>query len=483
MKDNPLPLPPDIIDVILTFLSNYFTLRATILSSKLFYNVFKMRSSSILLAVSWNHIGPALPQAIMVLRCIPRTDDSGNPSETPWEETDSMFPITKTEYRMLARNAMVVERLEDLFSSRHKDRTSQTSVLDSTESWRFRRAMYRTMLYTKVFPREKYFREYEDFEEDPDPDDLEEEQIARQELLLKFSSSDLRELHSVVQFLMEIATWTATSECGDSSEVDEDVIIPYGPTQILDAYEAGSIIDLIPLITFGIETLPPMLEGYISDSFDMVWEEREEEPPPDDATHWRSILESVRSDKDTCKYIPFHCCKCDKIWGFDLWNETNWDYLKGVSKWLHTSHLPLLFKANLINNAVDRWLRLNTENEPLFTSTLLSDIHRLRLPAYESWHKEDWMCEECIIDIIRNHLHIWYRERNRSEGKTIPGDCWYGYDCTTQHVLEHATRYDHFCEPTRSIDAVPLETGPQTLSTYIARLLAYPSQRGLREDM
>jgi hypothetical protein len=119
-----LPLDDDIIDRILTFLPCFSALRATLLASKHFHTVFKMHPNSIIRAVAYNITGPALPQAMRVIRYSPRRPDSEGDSEstplpTPWAETHPISPITGEEARKLIANAAVVSALEDLFSSRH----------------------------------------------------------------------------------------------------------------------------------------------------------------------------------------------------------------------------------------------------------------------------------------------------------------------------------------------------------------------------
>lgn len=105
-----LPLDDDIVDRILTFLPDFSTLGAIILTSQHFYNVFKIHSNSIIRAVAYNITGPALPQAISLLR---------SPSEpNAWLETDPVSPITGLEAQSLVKNATVVAALENLFSSR-----------------------------------------------------------------------------------------------------------------------------------------------------------------------------------------------------------------------------------------------------------------------------------------------------------------------------------------------------------------------------
>ena len=117
-----LPLDDDIIDRIMTFLPTFSALSATILASKHFYAIFKVHSNSIIRSVAYNITGPALYQAMRVIRYTPKQPDlqhSGTSTQTStWVETDPVSPITAEEAILLNENAVVVKALEDLFSSR-----------------------------------------------------------------------------------------------------------------------------------------------------------------------------------------------------------------------------------------------------------------------------------------------------------------------------------------------------------------------------
>ncbi|KAG6896274.1 hypothetical protein C0992_009397 [Termitomyces sp. T32_za158] len=105
-----------------------------------------------------------------------------------WSEDDDIGLITGEECRQLVEDATIVRDLEDLFSFRHKDRTSHSSVLNPMESLRFRRAIYRLMLVAKTFPADEYEDEDEDEDdEDYDPAILEHDRLARKNLFTRSS--------------------------------------------------------------------------------------------------------------------------------------------------------------------------------------------------------------------------------------------------------------------------------------------------------
>ncbi|KAJ7145252.1 hypothetical protein C8R46DRAFT_1131117 [Mycena filopes] len=109
------PLSDDILDRVLTLLSDFESLRATILSSKAAYAVFTARPQSIIhCAVAENLLGPALLPAIHLIRNIPPESSYENPHT-------------------------------------HKDRSTKSNKLSAVESFRFIRALYRIMLFADVF--------------------------------------------------------------------------------------------------------------------------------------------------------------------------------------------------------------------------------------------------------------------------------------------------------------------------------------------
>ncbi|KAJ7078676.1 hypothetical protein C8R44DRAFT_582257, partial [Mycena epipterygia] len=137
-------LDDDIIDRVLTFLSDFETLQAAILCSNR-CTPFSPHPHSIVEAVAFNLIGPALLSAMNVIR-----------NNSPVATVDDWWPtevdvLTPEDMRKLSKNAVVVNTFQDIFSFRHKDRRSESSKLNPEESLRFTRALYRIMLFAKVF--------------------------------------------------------------------------------------------------------------------------------------------------------------------------------------------------------------------------------------------------------------------------------------------------------------------------------------------
>ncbi|KAJ7034269.1 hypothetical protein C8F04DRAFT_903450, partial [Mycena alexandri] len=202
-----LPLDDDIVDRIMTFCPTFSALQSTILASKAFYSIFQTHPKSIMRAVAYNIVGPALPQALRVVRYEYHNDDSDirqakdlTPNELaekcPEDHTPSV--ITAQEKRMLLENSEIVDELEDVYSFTQKDRTSRTSVLTPDESHRFRRAMYRIMLYTGIFRGDRYSIEELD---ELSAEDVQRIQAQRTAVLSEFPTDELREIWAVVRFL------------------------------------------------------------------------------------------------------------------------------------------------------------------------------------------------------------------------------------------------------------------------------------------
>lgn len=111
-------LNSDIVDLIMTSLADYETLKSTILTCKSFHAVFQAHQNSILTSVAYNLAGPTLPHALSVLRY------SADLPATFLGEACSSYnivgspPISLPEMPDLERNAAVVHRLEDLYSVR-----------------------------------------------------------------------------------------------------------------------------------------------------------------------------------------------------------------------------------------------------------------------------------------------------------------------------------------------------------------------------
>lgn len=161
-------LPTDVIHEILVLLSDFSTLSAAIRTSKSFYDTFQARSKLIVRAVLINAVGPALPQAARLEQYkqnVASTDDPrilALPSEDHFRGPN--IELTRATALAMEKCASAVRILEDFYSIRYvvdlssvllsstrgrhsfKDRTCRSSRLNSEETLRFGRAMYRYWL-------------------------------------------------------------------------------------------------------------------------------------------------------------------------------------------------------------------------------------------------------------------------------------------------------------------------------------------------
>jgi len=126
---NSLPVNDDVLDRLFHFAPSVDALASLALTSKAFHDVFSRHPTSINLATAYNIAGPALPQAIRVVRCpeyVSIYERNNNDDErtacvenTLPAETMEMSPITTAELRALEHVANVAIKLEHLFSIRY----------------------------------------------------------------------------------------------------------------------------------------------------------------------------------------------------------------------------------------------------------------------------------------------------------------------------------------------------------------------------
>lgn len=84
-----------------------------------------------------------------------------------------------------------------------------------------------------------------------------------------------------------------------------DLALSLGPGAILAAHQAGSIdgiIDRLGELNFFIGDGSGIDIGYISHPLNKIWEKRKTKPPPNDASHYKSILDVIHGEHDTCMY-------------------------------------------------------------------------------------------------------------------------------------------------------------------------------------
>ncbi|KAH8834725.1 hypothetical protein DL96DRAFT_1701754 [Flagelloscypha sp. PMI_526] len=157
----------DLTERLFTFIPDFGTLKYTVLVNRNCWDVFKNRKEWILHQVSLNVAGLAVDDALRLIRynfsdwwhsyegaslCEYWDNVLDNYVEYQppvWSATK--HPVKPNEMKSLEKVATEAERLEDLFSFRHKSRHSQKSILTSNESFKISRAVYRLALFRKIF--------------------------------------------------------------------------------------------------------------------------------------------------------------------------------------------------------------------------------------------------------------------------------------------------------------------------------------------
>ncbi|KAJ8081063.1 hypothetical protein PM082_017904 [Marasmius tenuissimus] len=449
---NGLPLDDDILNQILNHLPDFDSLKATILSTKSFYNVYNAHPNSIRRAVAKNVVGPALPEALRVVRHHDPDDE-----DAPEGDTDESAPITNGEISELVENARLFGALEDVFSLRHKNRKFKKSQLTYEESLRFQRAIYRLALYSKVFPGLALFQDfYEDSDEDNTVEPQAKKRIEQIAFLRHFSVLDLRQIYSVSEFLTDLVRW---SEAGDSLDgsVDTDsngkagLALSCGPEIIYRCYNEGSTeILMVELDWYDDDDPPPFFDGYITDPLSKLFKEHDFKGTFEDATHWQSIVDDIVGIHDSCSH-------CGQEGGFNLWGPSTYEYLHQTTPSLRPgTGLVSLLKGELSKNPIEKRyfgrLIKNIPRDENIYEHVIQDLldSDYKTPEYEDWKPDDWFCTECLTKFLEENLHLWLLDKKIQDGEEIPGDCWYGWDCRTQiHKREHASKLNHICEPTK----------------------------------
>ncbi|KAJ7450360.1 hypothetical protein FB451DRAFT_722014 [Mycena latifolia] len=445
-----LDLPTDILDRILQCSPTFKTLYAAIRVSKVWYQVFETHPKSIVHAVTENDVGPALPEAMALLRYSAASKQCGDPDLGDEDADDdeqessgkSNCEMGRKEYALLRKNAAVVKDLEVAFSMRYRDKLDRTSQLTWAESWRFARAMYRIMLYCAVF------RMYDDEdgvrELENQHDVIEAQRFA---MLDAFSTEELVELNAALVFLGDIAD-EATGKAGnyfdddDDDDDDDDVpegvrewFLSAGPAAILKAHQYKEADVLVERIGYTVWLAGPfmLLSGYFATPLHMIWDSRGIAAPVESDVEQNNPL----LDAPVIRSVP--CDRCAHVCSSKLWHEHNWDAL----------HLEprVLLKGKLADNFTEIEY-LDAAKPSKNIPKLISDIYTLATEDFKDWKKSESLCGGCLTKFLSAHLHLWLFEYKVKDGWDAPEDCWYGYECRTQtSVTLHALTKNHLCKP------------------------------------
>ncbi|KAK7050233.1 hypothetical protein R3P38DRAFT_2862374, partial [Favolaschia claudopus] len=411
-----LPLNHDVLDCIMASSPDFDTLHSSLLISKIFFSAFQTRPKGITWDVAHSVVGSALPQALRVLR-YPYGDNTpeSEPLAMAAASPESSIPesITAQEKHALTENSKMIQTLEDIYSFTNKDRTSKTSVLTDLETLRFKRAMYRFSLYSKIFPSTAYIQF---------PfDDLLPHRLLKQRMAILdvYPTEELLELSSVVEFVRSMLD-VAKKYTGDDLN---EFLLSTGPSGALMVWKYWNyyvLEDRVDLEFVEEEVIPPGMVDYFS-------------------TPLQKVLEELNGENDCCS-------QCGAPDGLGLYCEANWHRFP--------SRLRYLLRVNLCSNTTishsffEKALKLECSAE---LNALYGDLFTLRndtTPAFDAWERSASYCQRCLYRFFDEHIWIWFLNERVNEGWTPPENCPDGFDCRLQGKdRAHEEEKNHLCFP------------------------------------
>ncbi|KAG9315217.1 hypothetical protein JVU11DRAFT_4347 [Chiua virens] len=398
---------------------------------------------------------PLLSQALRLARC----QAAATPPKDACDLASENDVINKTpsreEERLLLSNACIVVALEDLFSWTEKDRTSRTSKLSRVESIRFQRALYRIWLICVLCgPRRFAIPDNTNEDSRRRSEDRIKSRKDQKSILQQFSLQELVQIRKIARFLVSTADWGVMAERRGYSGIDghdwKSMLLFAGPHALLRCYEDATS-EHLPTEHL---TKNSVYDGFLLYPLDEII--RAGNIKKDPLGFVGTILDNINGEHDCCRH-----CGNSHIHGIvpdapilpALYNESNWDYLKG----LLLGDSGFLVPGNLTDNL--------TEGEA-FTQALEGDWSRLlhqlfacRGDEYSQWLKQDWVCMICWMSFIRDTIWQWRVKQKVTAGDSIKQDCRNGYDCQKQRYktgLAHANRVNHLCKPIEGSDTSSL---------------------------
>ncbi|KAJ6472064.1 hypothetical protein C8R45DRAFT_1164896 [Mycena sanguinolenta] len=445
MSLNATILEDDIVDRIMTFCPTLSTLGSAILVSKTWYNVFQSHPNSITQAVVCNIVGPALPQALRVVRYPYRwfypkeweQPEEGDPDRSELTPDDMAEACPEDyslpdimEQRELLENAKVMNAFENIYSLTQKDRASKISVLTSQESWRFRRAAYRIMLFCNLFPLYDL-----DMLSSLERDSIELIRRERAALLSAYPTDELLQFYAIAEFMRDTFATVASSNLKETNCTDDilDAVLGTGPRGVARAWKQRSICDLADELYYLFresDSRNTLNTEYFTTPLMNIWSARGVEVPAEDLDeHTKHILDTVIGADDTCS-------QCKNLGGLNLLSEANWGHL--------SPNLSDLLKNKLKSCSVVRrpFIELT---EHMYNSDArgpwIAGMFALKetLEKWDGWERDMSYCKPCLTEFLKDHVWKWFlHERLKGEHLSLgfvhtyrPPVSWMG---TTQEL-------------------------------------------------
>ncbi|KAJ6465541.1 hypothetical protein C8R47DRAFT_1235778 [Mycena vitilis] len=163
--------------------------------------------------------------------------------------------------------------------------------------------------------------------------------------------------------------------------------------------------------------LCPLLD-FFTGPLTRIWDERAVAAPSKSEAALRGTL----LDEVTYRSAP--CAQCGAESTTKLRQEDNWADLQ--------LDIRKLLLGNLTHNFIEMKFLIEMEflddSPPELNSfKLMSELFALKTEEFGDWNKSDALCNACLTKC------------KFAGGWEATGDCWYGYDCTTQtEVTLHA---------------------------------------------
>ncbi|KAF8551935.1 hypothetical protein OG21DRAFT_1512091 [Imleria badia] len=244
------PFDADLTDLILTTLSDIHSLESFVLSSKFVYNVFNARRASVLRAVVSNHLGPATPSAMRLVKVMMDVDSYWRgwlaplpvtklPREDYFQPNGLYTIVTTREAHMLVTNHDVVRELESLYSWRKKDSRSSSSRLTPRESERFQTALYRVWFVCALYGRPAPANRVGKSKSKRLSEIQRDLGRAQASFLQSFTPSQMAPLLQAWAFMMDLAMWTIRAEFLPQKNHSslEAYLVWSGPNTTLQAFQ------------------------------------------------------------------------------------------------------------------------------------------------------------------------------------------------------------------------------------------------------
>ncbi|KAG9315864.1 hypothetical protein JVU11DRAFT_3513 [Chiua virens] len=380
------PLDVDSTDCLLTTLHNFQSLWGFVVSCKFVYSVFRFRQNTILGAVAHNQFGPALPQAMDVVRRLGGTHASALVYDHQDAHCSAEFVISPSQVRLLRDHAATIQALEDIYSWREKDPRSRISRMSTAESLRFQQSVYRFWLLAAAYGPAGLAYERPDYSSSKVLE-FKDSVIAKQmAFLLSLGEKELIGVDEVHSFLLDVANWALTKQNKRAiGTLKETTIIWSGMAlaATLDTFMGNQP-------NFGCADLQwhgtwrAMTHAFNSAEIVSITG-----GGATSASRQRFILDNLFLE--TIEYWEYMVLVLppSRLWSFLLFNRRS----------------PLEFLVIFAE-------ALGSIPYHVF----IEEIFDVRSGRYKNWDKDDWLCTHCMSKLLSDNVQTWF------DGKIMKGN-------------------------------------------------------------